>query len=104
MRVTNIQLPEEEIRAFCERWQIREMALFGSVLRDDFRPESDADVLVTSAEGSTHSLLDYPEMEAELSQLLRRRAEFVNRHAIERSRNWIRRRRILESARVVYAA
>lgn len=104
MRAANIQLPRAAIRQFCEKWQIREFALFGSVLRDDFRPDSDVDVLVTFAESSTHSLLDYPEMEAELSQLLGRRAEIVNRRAIERSHNWIRRRRILESARVVYAA
>jgi uncharacterized protein len=102
MAVPNITLPEEAIRAFCKQWDILEFALFGSVLRDDFGPESDIDVLVTFAPGARWSVLDHIQMEAQLSDLLGRRVEISNRRAIEESRNWIVRREILMSARPLY--
>ncbi len=54
-----IPLPMDAIEAFCQKWQIIEFALFGSVLRDDFRPDSDIDVLVTYAPDADRSLADY---------------------------------------------
>jgi len=45
MKLKNIELPMEQIKAFCDRWQVIEFALFGSILGDDFRPDSDIDVL-----------------------------------------------------------
>lgn len=47
MKLKTTELPMEEIRVFCQKWQIIEFALFGSALRDDFRPDSDLDVLVS---------------------------------------------------------
>lgn len=67
-----IDLPMDEIRAFCERNQIRKLALFGSVLRGDFRPESDIDVLVEFEPGAMITLLDIEEMQAELSDRIGR--------------------------------
>ena len=99
-----IQMPAQELAAFCERWLISELALFGSVLRDDFGPESDVDVLVSFLPAAEHGLLDMVRMEEELSQLLGRKVDLVNRRGIERSRNYIRRRAILDSAEVIYAA
>ncbi len=93
-----IAIDRERLREFCRRWQISELALFGSVLRDDFRPESDVDVLVTFAPGANRSLFDYSAMEAELAAILGRKVDLVNRQAIEQSANWLRRRAILESA------
>lgn len=93
-----IAIDRERVRDFCRRWQVSELALFGSVLRDDFRPESDVDVLVTFAPGASRSLFDYSAMEEELSAILGRDVDLVNRQAIERSANWLRRRAILESA------
>ena len=109
MRMANlpgiaIDLPLEELRAFCERWEIVEFALFGSVLRDDFRPDSDIDVLVTFAPGGGPMLFDYVRMERELSALLRRRAEVVDRRALHEAANPIREREILRTARSVRAA
>jgi len=100
----HIEIAQEQIREFCQRWRIVEFALFGSVLRDDFGPESDIDVLVTFDPGSAWSLLDTVRMENELRIIFRRDVDLVTRRAVEHSPNWIRRRAILESARSVYAA
>lgn len=90
--------------AFCRRWGISELALFGSILREDFRPDSDIDVLVSFALPHQWTVLDHLAMEAELGQILGRRAEISSRRAIEQSHNWIRRREILGTARTLYAA
>jgi predicted nucleotidyltransferase len=99
-----IPVDREKIVAFCQRWKITELAFFGSVLRDDFRPESDVDVLVTFAPGAEWSLFDHVALEEELSALLGRKVDLVSRRAIERSSNWIRRKAILETAEPYYAA
>lgn len=95
---------EEKIAQFCEKWQIREFAFFGSVLRDDFHAGSDLDVLVTFAPEAQWTLLDHVEMQDELASLLGRRVDLVSRRGVEHSQNHIRRHAILDSARVVYAA
>lgn len=92
------------IREFCERWRIVELSLFGSVLRPDFRADSDIDVLVQFEPGHPWTVLDHLEMERELSVLLRQRVEITSRSAIEASPNWIRKREILSSAQTLYAA
>lgn len=94
----------EELAAFCERWRIGELALFGSGLRKDFRTDSDIDVLVTFEPNHPWSILDHFQMEAELSALFGRRVEITSRMAIESSPNWVRRREILGTARTLYAA
>lgn len=99
-----ITLPKEKIVEFCRRWKITEFALFGSVLRDDFGPTSDVDVLVTFASDARWSLLDHVEMQDELKALYGRKVDLVSRRGIERSRNPIRRRDILDSAEIIYAA
>ncbi len=92
------------IEAFCDRWQVGELALFGSVLRNDFGPDSDIDVLIRFKSERTPGLFGMAGMQQELADLFSRRVDLVSRAAIEESRNYIRRKAILESARVVYAA
>ena len=99
-----IEMPMDEIAEFCRRRGIVEFAIFGSVLRDDFGPESDVDVLVRYAPDAKISLLDEVEMEWELADLFGRKVDLVGRAAIEASRNPIRRETILRSAEVIYAA
>ena len=99
-----LAIPKEKIADFCRRWKIIEFALFGSVLRGDFRPDSDIDVLVTFASDAGWSLFDHVEMQDELKSLFGRNVDLVSRRGIERSRNPIRRKEILESAEVIYAA
>ncbi len=104
MNYHGVDIPAERIAAFCRNWKIREFALFGSVLRDDFGPDSDVDCLVEFASDADRSLLDVIRAEQELSDLLGRPVDLVERPEVERSENWIRRRHILDSARVIYAA
>lgn len=98
----NIQLPMDEIKAFCDRWQIQEFALFGSVLRDDFRPDSDIDVLVTQSETSKINLFDVVDMKDELSEIFSRPVDLVFKEGIMRSRNYLRKQEILSTAVKVY--
>lgn len=102
--VRRVHLPTDEVVAFCERWGVSEVALFGSVLRDDFKPESDVDVLVRFRQDATPSLFALARMEAELTALVGRRVDLVERKAVERSPNYIRREAILASAKVIHAA
>jgi len=99
-----IDLPMEAIVAFCQRWQISELALFGSALRPDFRPDSDIDLLVTYAPQAHRSLDAQIQMQAEIEAILGRRVDLVNRKAVERRPNYLRRRSILDTARTIYAA
>jgi uncharacterized protein len=100
----NIDVPKERIAEFCRKWKIVELSFFGSVLREDFRPDSDVDVLVTFAPDKRYSLFDLVHMEEELEKMLGRKVDLVERRAIEQSENYIRRKHILNSAQTVYVA
>ena len=94
----------ESVAEFCKRWDVTELALFGSVLRDDFGLESDIDVMVRFGTQLTPGLLGAVRMEWELGDLFGRRVDLVTREAVENSRNYIRRRAVLDSAQVLYGA
>lgn len=97
----NIDIPTQAIEDFCRRWKVVELSLFGSVLRDDFRPDSDVDVLVVFAPDAAWRWRDRARMEEELEELFGRRVDLVEKDALE---NPFRRREILRTHRVVYAA
>ena len=99
----SLEIPDAPLAAFCRRWKIREFALFGSVLREDFRPDSDVDVLVTFGPEAPWTLFDFVQMQDELKEMLGRGVDLVEKAAIEESRNPFRKRGILSSARVVYS-
>ena len=99
-----IAIPADGIAAFCERWQVTELALFGSVLRDDFGPDSDIDVLVSFDAAARHTLFDMARMEGELKVLFGRDVDLVSRRGVERSGNHLRREAVLHSAQTIYAA
>ncbi len=101
---SKLEIPLDKIEAFCRKWKIKELALFGSVLRDDFRPDSDVDFLVTFVEGAHWSFYDMVDMQDELKEILGREVDLVERRAVERSENYIRRRHILQSLEPVYVA
>lgn len=101
---TRFDLPLDAIEAFCKRRQVTELALFGSVLRDDFGPDSDVDVLVRFEPQARHTLLDMVRMHADLAEILGREVDLIERTAVEKSRNYIRRAAILRSAETIYAA
>lgn len=99
-----IPIDRTKIADFCRKWKIKELALFGSVLREDFRPDSDVDVLVTFEEGAGWTLFDIVHVRNELGELMGREVDLVERRAVERSDNYIRRRHILGSAESLYVA
>lgn len=100
---TKINLPIDDIRAYCRQWGIGEFALFGSILRDDFDDDSDIDVLVQFHSDVRYSLFDLVRMTDDLEALLGRKVDLIDRRAVEASQNYIRRKIILESAEVIYA-
>jgi predicted nucleotidyltransferase len=99
-----IAIPREKMDAFCRQWHVTELALFGSALRDDFGPESDVDVLIAFDTQARWTLLDFVQMRDELAEVFGREVDLVSRRAVEKSQNPFRRRNILESAQVIYAA
>lgn len=104
MTTTAIELPMEKIVEFCDRWQVTEFALFGSVLRDDFRPDSDIDVLISFSPAAKRGLTETLQMRDELQAIFERKVDLLVKAAIERSENWLRRKNILESAQVIYVS
>ena len=100
----HLQARAEDIARFCKRWHIKELALFGSVLRDDFNPSSDIDLLATFDSEADWGLLDLVRMEQELEEMLGRKVDLLTRRAVERSHNSLRRGEILSTAQVVYGS
>jgi len=98
-----IELPMERIIEFCHHWQVTELALFGSVLRDDFRPDSDIDVMVQFHPDAHPTFSTLDQMETELKTICHRDVDLITRQGIEASRNYLRRHEILSSAQVIYA-
>jgi uncharacterized protein len=101
MRRKKFPLPRRKIAEFCKRWRITEFALFGSVLRDDFRPDSDVDVLVSIDPQAHISLFEIAQMQIELENMFKRPVDLVEKEGL---RNPYRRREILSTAQIIYAA
>jgi predicted nucleotidyltransferase len=99
-----IAIPREAIRDFCRRWKVTEFALFGSVLRDDFSPDSDVDVLVAFADDDSPGFEQLAAMRGDLEALFGREVDLVERRAVEQSENYIRRRHILKHVEPLYVA
>jgi len=97
------EVPDEAIAEFCRKWRITEFALFGSVLTEEFRPDSDVDVLVRFEPDAPWDLWHIIDMKEELKAIFGRDVDLAEREAVEESQNPFRRRSILKSARVVYA-
>jgi uncharacterized protein len=97
----NIDVPVEKIAEFCRKWKVQRLSLFGSVLREDFGPDSDVDVLVSFEPDSTWDLLDLVDMRDELVALFGREVDLVEEEGL---RNPFRRSNILSTRQVVYAA
>jgi predicted nucleotidyltransferase len=101
MTIHKVEVSEDAIASFCDRWKITEFALFGSILRDDFRPDSDVDVLVSFAPDAKWSLFDIVHMKEELEILFGREVDLVQKDCL---RNPFRRYEILSTKQVIYAA
>lgn len=100
----NIEYDSDTLAGFCQRWNITELAFFGSVLTDDFSPDSDVDVMVSFAPDSQLSWSQWLDMREELRQVFGRPVDVVERRNVESSPNPFRRRHILSSAKQAYVA
>ena len=96
-----IEIPGDKIRSFCRHWKVRELSLFGSALRADFRPDSDVDILVSFFEDARWSLFDLVDMADELAVLFGRPVDLVEKDAL---RNPFRREASLPTRKIIYAA
>ncbi len=103
MLTTAIPLSDQQLADFCRRWKIARLEVFGSVLREDFRPDSDVDFLYTFTPDA-HWGWEIVTMEDELAALVGHPVHLVSREAVEHSRNSIRRQHILDSTREVYSS
>jgi uncharacterized protein len=102
MKLKNLEIPADRIEAFCRKWKLKELSLFGSVLRDDFGPQSDVDVLVSFVPGAEMTFEGFIEMREELSRRFGGRSvDLVEKRLV---RNPFRRYEILTTREVVYAA
>ena len=101
MPTLQMLFPTDQIAAFCQKWKITELAVFGSVLRDDFRPESDVDVLVSFTDDAHWSLYDWVDMQEELKGMFGRDVDLVEKKSLH---NPFRRHAILTTKQVIYAA
>jgi uncharacterized protein len=100
-RIGNIEVPMQQIRAFCEKYGVEELSLFGSVLREDFAPESDVDVMLKFKPGHGFTFENTPDIQDELQRIFGHRVDVIEKGRI---RNPFRREAIMGSYRVVYAA
>jgi hypothetical protein len=101
MNKLEMAFPQEKINEFCLVWNVAEFAVFGSVLREDFAPASDVDVMVTFTPGAQIGLFELAQMQIELESLFERPVDLVEKASL---RNPYRRREILQTAQVLYEA
>jgi hypothetical protein len=99
-----LEISLDKIAEFCRCWKITELALFGSILRDDFRLDSDIDVMVTFRPDASWRFYDLVSMKEELEAMFGRPVDLVERRLIEHSANYIRRRHILNHMETIYVA
>lgn len=94
-----LRLPLAEITNFCKRWKVKEFSIFGSILREDFRPDSDVDVLLSFSEDAPWGLFEFVDMKDELKTIFGREVDIVEKEGL---RNPFREREILHSRKVIY--
>lgn len=103
LRQVRVPVPVTGVEAFCRKWDVIEFAIFGSVLREDFGPDSDVDVLVTFDPAARPTLLTLIRMQDELEALFGRRVDLLERGGMEQSARPHVRQAVLDSLRVIYA-
>jgi len=99
-----IDINDDDISGFCRKWKITELAFFGSVLRDNFGPDSDIDILVVFAADAKYTIFDIIRAENELACLFGRKVDLVEKSSVIESENYIRRKDVLNSLKVAYVA
>lgn len=96
----HIRIPRKKLQTFCQRYQVRRLALFGSVARGEARPESDVDFLVTFQPGAQIGFLTLGRMQRELAEMFHRPVDLVPQDGLKP----VIRESVLAEAREIYAA
>jgi predicted nucleotidyltransferase len=100
---TRLGISQQKLEEICTHWKITELALFGSILRLDFTEKSDIDILVTFADEARWGLIDFMRLNQQLETEFKRSVDLMTKQSIEKSKNWLRKREILQTAEVIYA-
>ena len=98
----HINIHLDRLIEICQQWQILELALFGSVLRDDFNSQSDIDILVSFDNSAKITFFDLDTIESQFSKLFDRPVDLVTKSSVEQSHNWIRKKNILSNSKIIY--
>ncbi|WP_373480082.1 nucleotidyltransferase family protein [Geminocystis sp.] len=101
---SSLEISEDIIIKFCQRFKIQQLAVFGSILRDDFNVDSDIDFLITLSSDVKLNLTFFQLMETDLKNLVNRDIDIIFKDNLKRSSNWIRKKEILTTAEVIYEA
>ena len=99
---SRIGLSLDALVELCQKWGVKSIALFGSILREDFTSDSDIDFLVSFRSDARQGLIKQVKMKHELESIVNRKVDIVVRESVEESENWIRRHEILTTAQVIY--
>ena len=99
-----LEVSPEALISFCRKWQIARLEIFGSVLREDFRADSDVDFLVSFEPGAGPAGFDWFQLKEELAQLVGRKVDVLERRLVEQSRNLYRRHHILREATTIHGS
>ena len=103
MRINSLQISDDKIRLFCQRWKVSELAIFGSALHEDYPSGSDVDLLITFKPEAQWGLFDLVNMETELRTIFGREIDLVEKKAVANSENYIRRKGILDGAQIIFS-
>ena len=103
MQVYSVEIPDNQLRQFCQRWKVSELAIFGSALREDLPHDSDVDILISFKPEIQWGLFDLVNMENELKTIFGKEIDLVEKKAVENSRNYIRRKGILDGAQIIFS-
>jgi hypothetical protein len=103
MIINSLKIPEDKIKHFCQRWKVSELAIFGSALREDFTQDSDVDLLISFEPDIQWGLFDLVNMEIELKSMFGKEIDLVEKNAVVKSDNYIRRKGILDGAQIIFS-
>ena len=101
MNLSNLSINKKDIESIAKKWGVKEFSIFGSVLGEDFKEDSDIDVLIQFEPDSQYSLFDLVDLKEELEEIFNRTVDIVEKSSI---RNPFRKKEILRTARVIYVA
>ena len=104
MKIQSVDIPVEPLHKFCLRWKVSELAVFGSALHENYPLESDLDLLISFQENTQWGLFDLVNMESELGVIFNKKVDLIEKAAVLKSENHIRRKAILDDAQVIFEA